>query len=243
MHIPGHVLSSEISVAGWLVSLMAVTWSAGKFKSRADRKAQWPRFASTTFLLLASQAVNVPINSVCSAHFIGGVFAVTVLGVELGLLSIFSVLLIQALLFADGGLSSLGVNMFNVGLIAAAVTASLEYFCQRFEIKDVKLQHALLAAGAFVSMEAAALACSVELSLSKAIPFSDIAGRMLGYHAVLGVLEAGLTILGVSLYQASCRGNRKFELSWAMSFAACLLFIAAVPLSSQLPDTLEIFLK
>ena len=82
------------------------------------------------------QMLNVPIGAGVSGHVIGGVFAAAVLGVPAAVLSVALVLVIQTLLFADGGLDMLGLNVFNMAVVGAGFGGLLREFLISKNLSD-----------------------------------------------------------------------------------------------------------
>ena len=103
---------------------------------KADAFPTAQKFALVSTAVFAMQMLNVPIGAGVSGHVIGGVFAAAVLGVPAAVLSVALVLVIQTLLFADGGLDMLGLNVFNMAVVGAGFGGLLREFLISKNLSD-----------------------------------------------------------------------------------------------------------
>lgn len=140
------------------------------------------KMAQLGALVFALQMLNFPIASGTSGHFLGGALLVIVLGPLEAVLTMSLVLIVQALVFADGGVFVLGMNILNMGVIGV--------FTAYFVYKKFKS----IFNAAFLSVLAAAFFCSLELILSGNGGFAVLEG-MMKYHFLIGIAEGILTIL------------------------------------------------
>ncbi len=145
-------------------------------------------------LIFAAQMFNFPISNGTSGHFIGAVFAVVLLGPFAGTLCVSLVLIIQSLFFADGGLMALGANIINMAVIGGLLC----YFIY-FGLKKIMPNFIAVFVTAWFSVFLAALACSLEVGLSNAIPLPTVTFAMLKVHAVIGVFEGVITLVLIYL--------------------------------------------
>lgn len=218
-------VTAAVAVGG----IAAAAWCATRSESRPSAA----RFAAVTSLLFAAQMVNFPVLSGTSGHLLGGVLAAILLGTPFGILSIALLLAVQCLVFSDGGLSVLGANIVNMGLIGAGIGGWLAGKWQGISTGSL----ARVAAAAWASVVLAALACSVELALAGRIPLHESLPAMLGVHALIGLAEAGLTVLAVVLLpSAQVSGRRSVTIPTA---AALVIALVASPFASGSPDGLE----
>lgn len=192
MHIPDSMLQGRICPVTAAVSVLGLALAA-RAAIQSGNKPNAERFGAVTALIFAGQMMNFPIRDGASGHLIGGVLASALLGAPFGVLAMALVLTIQCLMFSDGGLSILGANILNMALIGAGLGGFLQ---RRFFNGALvnSLQNSLfLGFLAWLSVVLAALACSAEIALSGAIPFSKVAGAMLGTHALIGIGEGLIT--------------------------------------------------
>ncbi len=211
------------------VGIGAAAWVGAKSQHKPDAL----RFASVSALVFAGQMMNFPIQNGTSGHLLGGVLASALLGTPFGILSIALVLAVQCLLFSDGGLAVLGANMVNMSLLGAGIGGLLAGRVQKTRL----LSLARLGAAAWFSVLLAAFACSAELALAGAIPFSLAAPAMLGTHAVIGLGEALLTVSAFALLPSPAPDSRTSALVPALT--AVLIALVLSPFASGFPDGLE----
>lgn len=199
MHVPDHFLSDPVSATTAVVAGAVVVGTA----VRARRAATAPHPAmigATTAVVFGLQMLNYPVTSGTSGHLMGGALAAALLGPVWGLLSVTLVLAVQALVFADGGLTALGTNtllMAVVGtLVGWAVARGVVALARRTARDDARVvAPAAAALGGAAGVVAAALLFVVLYAVggTVAVPVGELAGAMLGVHALIGLGEAVLT--------------------------------------------------
>ncbi|OFW56357.1 MAG: cobalamin biosynthesis protein CbiM [Candidatus Solincola sediminis] len=202
MHIPDGFLNSGVSIATGVVAAGAIGIGMVKARDELDEKSV-PLLALCTAFVFAAQMLNFPVAGGTSGHFLGAVLAVVLLGPWLGSLVIGLVLLVQCLGFADGGISALGANAFNMAVVGGIFGYYIFYLLKRLLPRDKKFF--LLSAGgaAWLSVVLASGACAVELAISGTTPLSVTLPTMLGIHAVIGVGEAVITTLVLAIVLAA----------------------------------------
>ena len=176
---------------------------AVKRSSQTLEERQVPLLGVTTAFVFAAQMLNFPVAMGTSGHFLGAVLAAVLLGPLNGCLVFAAVLVIQCLLFADGGLTALGVNVFNMGIVGGMggyalfrlVTAMLP------ESRRTFLFAAALAS--WFSVVMAAVACAAELALSGTAPLRMVLPAMTLVHALIGIGEALITVATLSVILAA----------------------------------------
>jgi cobalt/nickel transport system permease protein len=192
MHIPDGIMSTPIATGGFLVAGAALSLTLRHANKNLDEK-QIPLLGITGAFIFAAQMINFPVGAGTSGHFMGAAFAALLLGPLNGFLIMTVILAIQCLLFADGGLTALGINTMNMGLVAGLIGYGVFHMAQHALPKT--RQAFLIAAGfaAWISIVACSAACAAELLFSGAIP-AALVPAMLGVHAVIGLGEALLTV-------------------------------------------------
>ena len=109
----------------------------------------------------------------------------------------------QAFVFADGGVTALGANIFNMGVVGA-LGIGLAMIAARYLLPRSRTAFLSVAAvGAWASVMLGALLCSVELGISGTVPFATVLPAMLGVHALIGVGEAIITVAAVAAVLAT----------------------------------------
>ncbi len=197
MHIPDGLLSTPVQTAGVAFSGAALFLAALRERSRATEVS--PAFTGLLgAFVFAAQMVNFPVAAGTSGHFMGAFFVCYLLGPWLGVISISVVLGLQAFLFADGGLFALGVNIFNMGIVAGWGGLLLHRFL-RWALPGREETPLLIGMAAWVSILLASLAAALELALSGVVPLHFGAPAMAGVHALIGLGEALITVWAITV--------------------------------------------
>ena len=156
-----------------------------------DRTAPMAGLVAT--FVFVGQMLNFPVGLGTSGHLLGGTLAAVLVGPWTGILCLSVVLLVQALLFADGGITALGTN---VALFAGYAGFRLALLVLRRRTASVAPAAAL---GALLSAPAAALAFTGLYAAGGVapIPLDGLVVAMLGWHTLIGAGEAAITGLVV----------------------------------------------
>lgn len=197
MHIPDGFLSNEVAVACAIPAIAAVGYGLRRAEVDLDDR-RVPLLGVTAAFVFAAQMLNFPVAGGTSGHFLGAALAAVLLGPWLAGLVLAVVLFVQAFVFADGGITALGGNVFNMGVIGGVMVGGL-MLAARTALPNTR--GALLgvtAAGAWLAVVAGAAACSVQLALSDTVPLGTVLPAMLGVHSIIGVGEAMITVAAVS---------------------------------------------
>ncbi|MBD2353440.1 energy-coupling factor ABC transporter permease [Tolypothrix sp. FACHB-123] len=244
MHIPDGFVSLPVAGATSLASAAALFVALGRSQDAFGvRRA--PLLGLTTAFIFAAQMVNFPVAGGTSGHLLGGTLAAVVLGSPwAGALCIATVLIIQAVLFADGGITALGANILNMAFIGVWVGWGLTNTLQR--LLGGSKGRLPLAAGiaAGFSVVVAAVACAIQLALSGTAPAAIVLGAMTGTHILIGIGE-GLITGGVLVYLAKQRpdllpGEQHQFRGWVVPVVSIVLVAGVLSLfASAWPDGLE----
>lgn len=198
MHVPDHYLDPQTTVVTAAVAIAGLTIAARRARDETSPAgAVMPAMVAT--FIFASQMLNFTVGSGTSGHLLGGALAAVLVGPATATLCLAGVLAIQALFFADGGVTAWGTNvtlMALVGVIVGwlvfrGVTAVLP---QRAASVPVAA-----AVGALISVPVAALAFTGLFAIGGQVPISvgDVAVAMVGWHALIGLGEAAITLVTV----------------------------------------------
>lgn len=198
MHVPDGFLDAPTSVATAVVAAAGVAVALrGARRELDDRTAPMAGLVAT--FVFAGQMINFPVAGGTSGHLLGGALAAVLVGPYTGALCISVVLLVQALLMADGGITALGTNVTLMGLVG--VVAGWLVFVAARSILPKKVQMITPAAGiaALLSVPAAALVFTGLFLVGGTAPveMSTVLTAMLGWHTVIGIGEAVITVLVV----------------------------------------------
>ena len=192
MHVPDGFLDVTTSLATGGVAAGAVAVSLRRARSELDERTA-PLAGLVAAFVFAVQMLNFPVGVGTSGHLLGGALAAVLVGPWTATLAISVVLFVQALLFADGGLTALGTNITLMALVGVwggwlTVRAVLAVLPRR----PASVVPASFV-GALVSVPLAALAFTLLSSLGGAadLPVGGLAAAMLGWHTLIGSRRGG----------------------------------------------------
>lgn len=204
MHIPDGFIDIPTSAAFGTLALAGTAIALKKAKTEVDDRTA-PMAGLTAVFIFAVQMLNFPVAAGTSGHLLGGALAMVLVGPYAASLAITVVLGVQALLFADGGLTALGLNVFNLSVIAVLVS----FLVFKLMVKLLpKIKSAIpLAAGiaAFVSVPISASAFTLQYAIggNGTAPVETVFIAMFSTHVLIGIGEAVITMLTVSAILAS----------------------------------------
>jgi len=195
MHMADALLSPAVGGTMWVATAATTSWCAKRVRDESD-PAKIPLMGVLGAFTFAAQMVNFTIPGTgSSGHIGGGLLLAILLGPEAAFLVIASVLTIQALFLADGGLLALGANVFNLGVFPAFVAYPLLYRRIVGGSRSTGRITAGSLASAVLALSLGALAVVLQTTLSgvSALPFAAFAGVMLPIHLAIGVAEGLVT--------------------------------------------------
>lgn len=199
MHIPDGFINASTSLAAGVVSAGGVGVALKKASDTMEEK-QAPLAGLVAAFVFAAQMLNFPVALGTSGHLLGGVLATVLVGPWAGVICIALVLFVQALFFADGGLSALGLNVLNMALIGGlggyAVFLAIRGLLPK--TRPMVVAASAIAAGASVVL--ASIAFFVEYAIGGVgdVSLGAMFAAMVGVHALIGIGEAVITALTVS---------------------------------------------
>lgn len=195
-HIPDGFLSASVS-ATTLVAAVAVTaYAARRSRQDLDERAA-PTLGLATAAVFAVQAVNFPVAAGTSGHLLGAVLVAVLFGPWAGFLVMTSVLAVQALIFADGGLTALGANILNIAAVGTVIGYGIYASLITLAGGGPRRRGLAAAAAAYVATVLTGIAAGIELGWSEVAPMRLSVGAMASVHAVMGLAEGAITGLAV----------------------------------------------
>src|SRR3954452_13695156 len=197
MHIPDGFLSTEVALACAAPAVACVGIGLKRANVDLDER-RVPLLGVTAAFIFAAQMLNFPVAGGTSGHFLGAALAAMLLGPWLACLVMAVVLGVQAFVFADGGITALGANILNMGVIGALLVGGLMLLARRVLGRGRTPLLAVAGVGAWLAVMAGATATSLELALSGTVPLGTVLPAMLGVHALIGVGEGIITAPAVS---------------------------------------------
>ena len=250
MHVPDGFINVQVSAATGLLSF-GTLWAY----IRSAKTLIADKFIALTgmmsALIFVLQMINFPIAAGTSGHLLGGALAVIVLGPRLGLICLSVVVIIQSLLFADGGLSALGVNVLNMAIVTCATGWVIVKYWLKFIGKNKTSIIAVSVVSGIITVVFSSIAFTLEYAIGGtiSIPVSSVLVAMISTHFLIGIGEGIITALIVGLlvrvrpdlvYAYDRNDSNTTNVSLYGLFIVLILLLTLItPFASSSPDGLE----
>ncbi len=246
MHIPDGFLSAPTSGVFWLVSIIVIAIALRRSEEEMDERGL-PLMGVMAAAIFAAQMLNFAVTGGTSGHLLGSALAVILLGPWAAMLVIASVVVVQALVFQDGGVLVMGANLFNMAVVGVAVS----YFVINLFNRLGKGKRWAILGGAFsagwLSIFIASLSAALQLAVSGTSPANVALPAMGGIHALIGVGEGLITAAAVGvvfaarpeILQHGASAKATARGIWLAGLLLSALLVATAPLASSHPDGLE----
>ena len=204
MHIPDGLINGGTSLAGGGIAAGGIVVSLKQAARTLDDR-RIPMAGLAAAFIFAVQMLNFPVASGTSGHLLGGVLAAVLVGPWTGALCVSVVLLVQGLLFADGGLSALGLNTINMAFIGAFVGYGI--FAAIRAVLPKTRSSVIVASGIAAALAPVLAACMFTLEYAiggnGAASVGRVAAAMISVHVLIGIGEGVITAMTVSAVLAS----------------------------------------
>ena len=219
MHAPDGFINAPVSLGTGAVSSSILAIALNKAKNELDEKAA-PMAGLVAAYVFAAQMLNFPVALGTSGHLLGGALAAILIGPWTGMIAVSVVVILQALLFADGGLTALGFNVFNMGII----TVFSGWFVFILLTKFLKGRSGIVIAAfiaALISVPVSAISFVFQYAIggTGTLDVLDVLVAMISVHVLIGIGEGLITALTISAVLAlrpdlvfGARGKIKTEL-------------------------------
>lgn len=249
MHIPDGFLDAKTAVASGALATAGLGLAlAGVRRTVSPRRI--PLIGLAAAFVFAAQMLNFPVAGGTSGHLIGAVLAAVLLGPSAAVLVMSAVLILQCLMFADGGVTALGANVFNMALVATGVGYGVYRLAARAAGGSLRARLFATAFAAWCSTVAGAVTCAGQLALSHTVAWRVALPAMAGVHMLIGLGEALITTLVVAAVArvrpellaegAAPPSRRGYGLLAAQGMVVALgLVVFVAPFASGWPDGLE----
>ncbi len=248
MHIPDGFLDTRTALVtgGLAVAGLGVALRRARTQLPPRRV---PLLGLAAAFVFAAQMINFPVVGGTSGHLIGAVLVAALLGPNVAVVVISAVLIVQCLMFADGGLSALGANILNMGIVGGAGGWVVYRLVSR-AFEGIRGRLLAAAFAAWCSTVLAAVVCAGELSVSGTVQWSVVLPAMAGIHMLIGLGEGLITALVLAaiaqarpellepdLHPEPARPYRDLAAYGLLIALALALFVS--PLASKWPDGLD----
>lgn len=204
MHISDGLLDNSILIVLWLIDLLFGAFAIYTIRKTNKDNNEKPIVitGAITAMVFAFQMLNFPISAGTSGHLLGYMIMAIFMGPSYAFVMISTILVIQAFIFADGGILALGANIFNMGVITYLAYCVFWFLRKKManseKNEENKIPRSTLISGsigAYLSLIIASFICAIEIGLSTNFPYGiEITiPVMMGYHAFIGIGEMLIT--------------------------------------------------
>ena len=204
VHIPDGFIDGPTSIGAGVVSAGTLGVCVRRAGASLEER-QVPLVGLTAAFVFAVQMLNFPVANGTSGHLLGGVLAAVLVGPAAGAIAVTIVLAVQSLLFADGGLTALGLNVLNMALVGAlvgwAIFAGLRLALPRNRTGIVIA--AGVAAGCAPVLAALVFTLEYALGGTGVASVPDVGAAMVGVHVLIGIGEGVITAMTVGAVMAT----------------------------------------
>lgn len=259
MHVPDGFINAATSAGAAVVAGGGLATSL-RMGSESLKDKQIPFAGLAAAVIFALQMLNFPVAAGTSGHLLGGALAAILLGPSMGVVVVSVVVIVQAMLFADGGITALGVNVVDMALITALVAWPIFKGLLRILPKSTGSAIGASAVAAWASVVASSMGFTAMYAIGGqgGADIGTVFGAMVGIHALIGIGEGLITATAVGAVLAArpdlVAGVGDLELratstspskSAAGAFVgiglavALALVVFVAPLASSSPDGLE----
>ncbi|MGW3138388.1 energy-coupling factor ABC transporter permease [Streptomyces sp. NPDC001139] len=198
MHVPDGFINAPTSAATGVVAAAAVAVSLRGARRELDERTA-PLAGLVAAFIFAVQMLNFPVAAGTSGHLLGGALAAILVGPYTGVLCVSVVLLMQGILFADGGLTALGVNITDMAIVTTVVSYAVFRLLVKVLPRGRRSVTVASFAAALLSVPAAAVAFTLIYAVGGTtdVSLGKVATAMIGVHVLIGLGEAVITALTV----------------------------------------------
>ena len=246
MHIPDGFLDGKTAATATAISIVGVGLALRQVRRELPAH-RMPLLGLAAAFLFAAQMVNFPVAGGTSGHIVGGVLVAALLGPSAAIVVLTAVLIVQCFLFADGGVSALGANLFNMGLLGTG-GGYLVYRLISSRLPGLRGRVTGIAFGGWVSVVLASIGCAGQLAWSHTVLWSAGFPVMASVHMVIGLGEGligALAFLAVERARPELVAERGSDgrlgsgtLRYGL-LAALGLAVFVAPFACPWPDGLE----
>ena len=197
MHIPDGFLDTKTWIGMGGISTVFIGIAVRTANKKISEK-HIPLLGVMAAFVFAAQMFNFPVGGGTSGHFMGTTLIAILLGPWASVLIMTTVLTVQCLIFQDGGLTALGANIFNMGVVGGFFGYYINAVVKLF-VQGRKGLFIGSFTAAWCSLVLSATCCALELSISGTVPLKIVLSAMAGIHAVIGIGEGFITVATLSL--------------------------------------------
>jgi cobalt/nickel transport system permease protein len=236
MHIPDGILSAPVLAGFGAASAAGIAWSARKAESTTEAR-RIPMLGVLGAFVFAAQMVNFPVGPGASGHLLGGALLAATIGPWAATVAMTAILLVQALVFQDGGVLALAANVFNMAVFGVWIA----WWTYRVFGEAGRPAWGVFS-GAFLSVVLSAGLALAQVMVSGA----EVSGGLLWFcgamFMVTGLVEGAISVAAWSAIQRlEGKPAQRSQAGWPLLAGAMAVLLAGVFFASQSPDVLEFF--
>lgn len=204
MHAPDGFLNAGTAVATGAVSMGTVGLAFRQARHVLEDR-QVPLAGIAAAFVFAAQMFNFPVAAGTTGHLLGGALAAILLGPHMGAIVVTIVVVVQALVFADGGLTALGYNVLNMAVVPAYGGYAIFRLFRRLGPATPGGVISATGLAALVSVVFSAMSFAIQWLFGATAPvsFADVFGAMVGVHFLIGVGEGVISAMLIGAVMAS----------------------------------------
>jgi cobalt/nickel transport system permease protein len=198
LHIPDGFISIPLCIVLYVIAIIFIYLSAKWSREHLDEK-YIPLLAVLAAGIFAIMSFNLPVPFGSSGHLLGAALVAIIFCSPYAVILVLTVvLIIQALFFGDGGITALGANIINMGVVGGFVG----YYGFKY-LKDIIGKYPSIFVSSWAACFIAALVAAVEMAISGTFPLGLGLFYMGGYHAMIGIIEAVITVIIIKGIESS----------------------------------------
>ena len=202
LHAPDGFFSLPLAVVGYAIAALVIAFAIHR-TNRELNERMVPMMGVMAAFIFAAQMINFPVAGGTSGHLVGAALAAIILGPWAAILVMTAVVGLQALMFQDGGLVVLGINLINMSIVGVLAGYGAYRLARKI---GSSFGHILFVGGfvgAWVSVMVAAVLAAFELAISGTSPLSVALPALSGVHALIGIGEGLITVFALSFIRAA----------------------------------------
>ena len=259
LHAPDGFFSLPVAVAGYVAAAVFIGIAIRQTNKNLNERIV-PMMGVMAAFIFAAQMLNFPVAGGTSGHLIGGALAAIILGPWAAILVMTAVVGLQALLFQDGGLVVLGINLLNMSIMSVLAGYGAYWVFRKL---GTSFKHLMIGGfiAAWVSVVIAAASTALMLGMSGTTPLALALPAMTGVHMLIGIGEGLITVFALSFIHAArpallqapaksadshtgmetgATAERSFGVRWwVLGYIVAVAVTLLAPLASGSPDGLE----
>ena len=201
LHAPDGFFSLPVAIAGYVLAALFIGIAIRQTNKNLNERIV-PMMGVMAAFIFAAQMLNFPVAGGTSGHLVGGALAAIVLGPWAAILVMTAVVGLQALLFQDGGLVVLGINLLNMSIVSVLAGYAAYWVSRKL---GTTFKHLMIGGfiAAWLSVVVSAASTALMLGISGTTPLALALPAMIGVHMLIGIGEALITVFALSFIRAA----------------------------------------